>query len=123
MRKTTAWLPEAKLSNVGGGNAAKFFAAGGAESKPLSVSDLTDSSSEQVIELEHAVRIVEGQIVETLRIVLPANHEFGDSLTLQIPPQAANSSRWSLDGEPIPARRANQPEEFTNCGPGAIGNS
>ena len=105
VRKTTAWLPESKLTNVGGGSAAKFFAAGGAESTPLARSEVAETSNQQVIELEHAVRIVEGQIVETSRIVLPANHEFGESLTLQMPSQAANSSRWSLDGEPIPARR------------------
>lgn len=109
VRKTAAWLPESKLTNVGGGNAAKFFAAGSAESTPIATSEAADSSTQQVIELEHAVRIVEGQIVETSRIVLPADHEFGASLTLQMPSQAANSSRWSLDGEPIPARRVDLP--------------
>ena len=105
VRKTTAWLPESKLTNVGGGSSAKFFAAGRAESKPLTRSEAADSSSQQVIVLEHAVRIVEGQIVETSRIVLPANHDFGESLTLHMPSEAATNSRWSLDGEPVPARR------------------
>lgn len=106
VRKTAAWLPESKLTNVGG-STAKFFAGGGAESKPLTNSEVADSSSQQIIKLEHAVRIVEGQLVETSRIVLPADHEFGESLTLLMPSQAANNSRWSLDGEPIPARRGN----------------
>ncbi len=105
VRTTTAWLPESKLTNVGGGSTAKFFDVGGAESRPLISPDTAESSRQQNIELEHAVRIVEGQIVETSRIVLPANHEFGESLTFQMPSQAASGSRWSLDGEPVTARR------------------
>ena len=109
VRNTTAWLPELKLINVGGGSTAKFFTAGGAESTPLPKSEVVDSSNQQAVELEHAVRIVEGQIVETSRIVLPEDHEFGESLTLLMPSHAANNSRWSLDGEPIPARRSGLP--------------
>lgn len=109
VRNSTTWLSDSKLNVISGGAKAKFFAVGGAESTHLAEAAMAAASNNHVIELEHAVRIVEGQIVETSRIVLPADFEFGESLTLLLPSHSAAESRWSLDGEPILAKRTDTP--------------
>ncbi|MEJ7592545.1 MAG: hypothetical protein WKF77_13415 [Planctomycetaceae bacterium] len=110
IRRSMAWLPESKLS--GGG---QFYAVGASQTKHLATEVATDTPHRNVVQLEHAVRIVEGNIVETSRILLPADRQFGESLTLLIPSRAANELRWSMDGEPVPARRddaAGEPQEW-----------
>ena len=100
VRRSMTWLPESKLS--GGG---QFYAVGASQSTNLATAGAADTPHSNAIELEHAVRIVEGNIVETSRIVLPADQQFGEFLTLLTPARAAHELRWSMDGEPIPARR------------------
>ena len=99
VRSSMAWVSESILS--GGG---QFYAVGASQSAQLAAAIAADTPNKNVIELEHAVRIVEGQIVETSRIVLPADQPFGEALTLLTPASSANDLRWSLDGEPIPVR-------------------
>ena len=100
VRRSMTWLPESKLSDGG-----QFFAVGASQSTPLAAAVIADTPRRNAIELEHTVRIVEGKIVETSRIELPASLLFGESLTMLIPSRAASELRWSMDGEPIPARR------------------
>ncbi len=110
VRNSMGWLPESKLS--GGG---KFYAVGASQANHLAAAVAADTLYKNVVELEHAVRIVEGKIVETSRIRLPADRQFGETLTLLVPSRAANELRWSIDGEPIPARRddaAGEPQEW-----------
>ncbi|MBC7967515.1 MAG: hypothetical protein H7Z17_16495, partial [Fuerstia sp.] len=100
VRSSMAWLSESKLS--GGG---QFYAVGASQSAQLVAAVAAEALHKDFIELEHAVRIVEGKIVETSRILLPADRQFGESLSLSIPSRAASELRWSIDGEPILARR------------------
>ncbi|RLT22728.1 MAG: hypothetical protein DWI29_00280, partial [Planctomycetota bacterium] len=108
--RSMTWLPESKLSSGG-----QFYAISGSQSINLVAEVAADTPNSNGIELEHAVRMVEGKIVETSRIVLRADQQFGESLTLLIPSRAANELRWSMDGEPISARRdvaAGEPQEW-----------
>ena len=110
VRSSMAWLSKSILS--GGG---QFYAVGASQSTQLAAAIAADTPHKNVIELEHAVRIVEGQIVETSRIVLPADQQFGESLTLLTPARSASDLRWSLDGEPVPVRRndaASEPQDW-----------
>ncbi len=100
VRSSMVWLPESKLP-VGG----QFFAIGGSESTRLAAAIAAKIPNSKAIELEHAVRIVEGQIVETSRIVLPAGQQLGEILTVLIPTHSSNDVRWSMDGQPILAKR------------------
>ena len=43
--------------------------------------------------------------METSRIVLPASQQFGEILTLLMPTHSSNDVRWSMDGQPILAKR------------------
>ena len=97
VRRSMPWLPESKLTSGG-----QFYAIGASQSTNLIAADTPHGDA---IELEHAVRIVEGTIVETSRIVLRTDQQFGESLTLLTPFRAAHELRWSMDGEPILARR------------------
>jgi hypothetical protein len=106
VRRTMTWLPESRLP-VGG----QFYAIGGLESAHLTEVDTEKSANSNSIELEHAVRIVEGQIVETSRIVLPANPPVGEILTLLMPIGSSNDMRWSLDGQPIVAKREDSDDD------------
>lgn len=100
VRRSMTWLPESKLN--GGG---QFYAIGASQSTSLVTPVAADTPHTNAIELEHAVRIVEAKIIETSRIMLRADQQFDESLTLLIPSRAAHELRWSMDGEPIPARR------------------
>ncbi len=99
VRRLMGWLPESKLKN-----GAQCYAVGGPDTAGLAVATAYPPRPD-AIELEHAVRIVEGQIVETSRIVLPLHESSAESLTLVTPAGSANDLRWSIDGEPISARR------------------
>jgi len=110
VRRSMTWLPESRLSNGG-----QFYAVSASQSTNLVAAVAADTPHSSGIELEHAVRIVEGKIVETSRIVLPADQQFGEFLTLLTPSRAADELRWSIDGEPIPVRRddaAGEPQEW-----------
>lgn len=99
VRRLMGWLPESKLKN-----GVQCYAVGGQDTAGLAVATANPPHPDTV-ELEHAVRIVEGQIVETSRIVLPMHESFAEALTLVTPSGSANDLRWSIDGEPISARR------------------
>lgn len=105
VRVLMSWLPESRLASgslvytIGGGDSAGLA---GAAVEPL---------RHDSIELEHAVRIVEGQIVETTRIVIPIDDTTGESLSFSTPIESSNDLRWSIDGEAVPARRESSEDD------------
>lgn len=100
VRNSMGWLPESKLPTGG-----QFFSVGGSDSSRSATAIVAKLSTQDAIELEHAIRIVDGQIVETSRILLPANQQFAESLTVQLPAHSSQEAQWSMDGQPIPAKR------------------
>lgn len=99
VRNSMAWLPESKLPTGG-----QFFSVGGSDSSRSAAAIVPELSKQDAIELEHAVRIVDGQIVETSRILLPANQQFAETLPLLLPARSSQDAQWSMDGQPISAR-------------------
>ncbi len=69
-----------------------------------------DSGKDRSIRLEHAIRIADGLIVENSRIVLPADVNPSASLSLLVPSSVSGELRWSVDGEPVAAKREENSE-------------
>lgn len=99
------WFPEARLLS-----GMQVFPAGDnwtLSAQRLPADDVVDN---QFVQLEHAIRIVDGLIVENSRLSLPPDFALDIALTFAVPASAGTDLRWSVDGEAVTAKREDTSE-------------
>ena len=100
IRRRMPWFPESRVTP---GMQAFDASSTGAPAKPPVSGDA--NAVMDTVRLEHAIRIEDGLIVESSRIVLPGDLVPEPSFAVLVATAAGADLRWSLDGEPVVARR------------------
>jgi hypothetical protein len=100
VRQQMPWFPESRLVP-----SMQFFEGGEALTRSATETLNQENADQSSIRLEHAIRISEGLIVEVSRFVVPADTSSDQQFSVLVPAAATSDLRWSLDGEPVAARR------------------
>jgi len=100
VRRQSPWLPEQRI--VAGMQAVEAGDSAILSGQPR---PSAESPEEQIIQLEHTIRIVDGLIVENSRLVVPSSALSDKPVSVTLPSGIGSDLRWTVDGEPIAVRR------------------
>jgi len=100
IRRQAAWFPETRLEA-----GMQAFEAGEIATLPAKAVVTEQATESASIQLEHAVRIVDGLIVENSRLLIPFQADAAKPLIVATPLGAGSDLRWSVDGESVVAKR------------------
>ena len=99
------WIPQSRV--VPGMQA---FESGDSGLLTTPVAADPGEAEDQSIQLEHAIRVADGLIVENSRLVWPAAATPEEPLSVVVPTNSSAEIRWSVDGEPVAAKRIDDPD-------------
>ncbi len=100
IRRQMPWFPEWRLKPT-----MRAFESGTTESATPPAGPIGAEIETDTVRLEHVVRIADGLIVETSRIVLPTFLATEQPLSIYVHSDAGADLRWTLDGDPISPKR------------------
>jgi hypothetical protein len=100
IRRRIPWFPDARLTT-----GMQAFESSSSASVSNETVQGTQETANDSIRLEHAIRISDGLITETSRFVIPAISESEQVFAVRVAVAASSELRWSVDGEPVAARR------------------
>lgn len=99
------WFPASRLPS-----GMQAYEIGNAVSLTPQLYSPANNKLQAGLQLEHTIRITDGLIVENSRIQIPAELQESNNLTLTVASSASPDLRWTIDGEPVAARRLDDPD-------------